>query len=224
MNWYAKTCFPRLLEKVMSKQELKNKRREVLKHARGTILEIGFGTGLNLTEYPLTVHEITTIDVNAGMKVLAKQHMKSSPITVHYYIGSVEALPFDDRCFDTIVSTWTLCSVDDIHKSLQEIKRVLKPDGQLLFIEHGLSHNKNIAKWQQWISPLWQRVSLGCHLNRNMKKLLQENGFHLNVYTEFIMPKTHRLIEQTYQGIATSRRITNILVTRDPSTPCGRSG
>lgn len=135
MNIYSQKAFPFLLDRIMSKPFLTEQRRKILAMAQGKILEIGFGTGLNLSEYPENVQTITTIDINAGMNSLAKKRIKKSKITVNHYIGSVERMPFDDKSFDTVVSTWTLCSIYRIEKALMEIRRVLKKNGKLIFIE-----------------------------------------------------------------------------------------
>ena len=202
MNFYSQKIFPFLLKKNMSKPFLTEQRRKTLASAQGDILEIGFGTGLNLSAYPKNVEMITTIDIHAGMNPLAQKQMERSPIRVNHHVGSVENMPFADNSFDTVVSTWTLCSIEDVENALTEITRVLKQNGKLIFIEHGLSKNLKIKQWQTFLSPFWQKLSLGCHLERNIRELLEKNGFNIVEYEEFDVSRTLKIVGHTYRGIA----------------------
>ncbi|MBI5677389.1 MAG: class I SAM-dependent methyltransferase, partial [Planctomycetes bacterium] len=139
MGLYAKYIFPHILEYVMSSSILVDCRKDTLSEVKGEILEIGFGTGMNLPYYPENVRRITGVDVNIHIHSKAEKRLKSSPIKVDYHTVSAELLPFPSQTFDTVVSTFTLCSIKNIHRALSEIARILKPNGRFCFAEHGLS-------------------------------------------------------------------------------------
>ena len=203
MGLYSNKIFPFFLEKAMSKKQLQKQREHLLKTAKGHVLEIGFGTGLNVPYYSSNVQSITAIDINPGMTSRAKKRMRASSVPIQYHIASVEKLPFEDRSFDTIVSTWTLCSVNQIEKALSEIRRTLKPDGRFLFVEHGLSKKPSLKRWQHFLSPLWLKISLGCYLDRNIREILQLSGFKILEGKEFRLPGMLPIVGYTYRGEAT---------------------
>jgi len=180
MRIYSQFISPRLMNLFMSVKEIAPYRAEVLQHARGKVLEVGFGSGLNLPYYPAHIPEIYTVDVNEGMQSLALKNIARSSIQVNYHTLSAEKLPFPGSSFDTVISTWTLCSIAEVGKALAEIYRVLKPDGQFLFAEHGLSPEPRVQKWQHRLTPLQKIIADGCHLNRNIEALLLNAGFKIN--------------------------------------------
>ncbi|WP_220464019.1 class I SAM-dependent methyltransferase [Adhaeribacter radiodurans] len=155
-------------------------RAELLNHAYGKILEIGFGSGLNLPFYPANIKEINIVEVNDGMKNLAQKNIAQSSIQVNYHTINAEQLPFPDATFDTIVSAWTLCSIVEVSKALIEIYRVLKPEGQFLFVEHGLSNEPQVQKWQHRLTPVQKVIADGCHLDRNIEALIAGAGFQFS--------------------------------------------
>ncbi|MDO1448415.1 class I SAM-dependent methyltransferase [Rhodocytophaga aerolata] len=201
MGIYSKYLFPRLMNAGMSGELTGFYRKEILTHARGKILEIGFGTGLNLPYYPASVKKIHTIDVNAGMNLLAFKHMEKSAIQVEYHIGDAKQLPFGDAFFDTVVSTWTLCSIKNISKALEEIYRVLKPEGKFLFVEHGLSNEAHIQKWQHVVTPIQKVMADGCHVNRNIETLIQGAGFRFETLTKQYAKGVPKVAGYLYYGI-----------------------
>jgi len=186
----------------MSGPEVATYRKQVLSEAKGEVLEIGFGTGLNLAYYPQTVQKISTADPNPGMNSLALKNIEASHIPVEYHILSSEHLPFANEQFDTIVSTWTLCSIADVEQALREIRRVLKPDGRFLFIEHGLSPDAKVQVWQHRLTPLQKKLLGGCHLDRNIKQLIADQGFHFETLKEFYAPDFSKYGGYMYQGSA----------------------
>src|SRR4051794_16385204 len=147
-------------------------RRQLLATVGGDVLEVGFGTGLNLPHYPAQVKRITTVDPNTGMHRLAQRRIRQSKFEVDQRVLSGERLPFDDGTFDCAVSTFTLCSIDDVSEALSEVYRILKPGGRLLFLEHGLSPEPNVQKWQRRLNWLEMRLADGCHLDRDMRELV----------------------------------------------------
>lgn len=202
MGFYSQVIFPRALDWVMSGPVFTQYRQAVLSEVSGEVLEIGFGTGLNLPHYPEPVQKLTAIDPNYGMNALAKKRIQSSGIIVANRVLNGENLPMADNSFDSVVSTWTLCSIAKVEQALQEIHRVLKPGGKFFFIEHGLSDDPKVQVWQHRLTPLQKIIADGCHLDRNMKKLV-ENQFEVLKLEEFYMEETSKLAGYMYKGVAT---------------------
>ncbi|NES20429.1 MAG: class I SAM-dependent methyltransferase [Symploca sp. SIO3E6] len=202
MGFYSEFILPRCLDWTMSTPQLASYRQEVLSEVSGEVLEIGFGTGLNLSYYPQSLTTLTIIDVNPGMNSFAQKRLKNSSITVDSRILNGENLPMADNSFDSIVSTWTLCSITNVDKALQEIHRVLKPGGKFFFIEHGLSAQPQVQIWQNRLNPLQKIIGDGCNLNRNIKQLV---GHHLQLVTldQFYAPKLPKTHGYMYKGVAT---------------------
>jgi ubiquinone/menaquinone biosynthesis C-methylase UbiE len=202
MNIYSRLIFPTLIDRVMSGNDFVNYRREILADATGSVLEIGFGTGLNLAYYPSNkVQKITTVDVNPGMNKIAQKRIATSPISVDYQVLNGERLPMTAATFDTVVSTWTLCSIKHVESAIAEIYRVLKPGGKFLFIEHGLSNEPKIQTWQHRLTPIQKIIADGCHLDREIKSLIANQFADLTV-KEFYAPNKPKIGGYFYQGIA----------------------
>jgi ubiquinone/menaquinone biosynthesis C-methylase UbiE len=178
-------------------------RKEALAEAREAILEIGFGTGLNLPYYPAHVQKISTVDVNNGMNKLAQRNIARSSIIVDYNVLDARRLPFTDASFDTVVSTWTLCSIKNIDEALDEIYRVMKPRGRFIFIEQGLSDNPKVQRWQNRLTPVQKIIADGCHLNRNIEELLKDAGFRFERLKKEYAPGVPRIAGYLYHGVAT---------------------
>ncbi len=203
MGLYSSHIFPYLMNQVMSNKAMTRSRAELLVSASGEIFEIGFGTGLNLKHYPSHVKKITTADVNAGMGKLAQRSIDASPIEVDNRVLNGEDLPLTDESFDTVVCTWTLCSIPNVEQALKELHRILKPGGQFLFVEHGLADNPKTQRMQHRVNPLWKLIGDGCHLNRNITELIQDHHFLLPDVQNFYMPGGPRFASYMYQGVAT---------------------
>jgi ubiquinone/menaquinone biosynthesis C-methylase UbiE len=175
----------------------------LLAHASGNLLEIGFGTGLNLPYYPPHVRKLTTVDPNAGMYRRARRRIKQTGIEVDRRVLGGERLPFEDGTFDCIVSTFTLCSIEEVAPALREVYRVLKAGGKFLFLEHGLSPELNVRKWQHRLNWLQRWLAGGCHLDRDMRALISAQPFASVQMDEFYIEKTPRTHGYLYRGIAT---------------------
>jgi ubiquinone/menaquinone biosynthesis C-methylase UbiE len=173
MGIYSRHVFPRLCDWAMRSPPISRLRRELLSEVDGEILEIGFGTGLNLEHYPEHVRHLTAIDPAVGMTRMARRRMERSEINVKLQAQSAEELRFEDGCFDSVVSTWTLCSIRDGTKAIAEISRVLKPGGRFLFLEHGLSDEAGIQRWQSRLTPLQKRLAEGCRLDLDIEALVR---------------------------------------------------
>jgi ubiquinone/menaquinone biosynthesis C-methylase UbiE len=185
----------------MSSPIISKYRKEILADVSGEVLEIGFGTGLNLAYYPERVQKITTIDPNLGVNKLAKKRINNSEISVNNLTLSGENLPMEDQSFDSVVSTWTLCSIADIDLAISEIHRVLKPGGKFFFIEHGLSDETSIQVWQNRLNPIQNIIGDGCNLNRNMEAIIAKPFNNLTV-KQFYEPKFPKVLGYMYQGVA----------------------
>jgi len=203
MGFYSEVLFPWGMNLVMSGEEFQKQRRAVLQSVDGSILEIGFGSGLNLPHYPTKIKKLVTVDPNPGMARYTAQQIKVSDIEVDRQVLSGESLPMQDEIFDTVVSTWTLCSIENIDKALSEVKRVLKPGGKFVFLEHGLSPDKKVSCWQNRLNGIQKIFGEGCHLNRDMRKLIGDTGFSQLDIENYYFPNTPRFIGYMYRGIAT---------------------
>ena len=204
MNLYNQIALPRLLDWAMSDSNLARYRQEVLAEVQGEVLEIGFGTGLNLPYYPDRIQKITTIDVNPGMSGIAQKRIQATAIAVDHRVLNGEKLPMADHAFDSVVSTWTLCSISNVEQALKEIHRVLKPGGQFFFVEHGLSDDPKVQVWQHRLTPLQKVIADGCCLNRNIKALI-ENQFKTTKLEQFQAQGVSKIAGYLYKGIATKR-------------------
>ena len=202
MGFYSKTILPKLLNTSMADKSLEEFRPKVLAKARGHVLEIGFGSGLNLPFYPKNVARLTAVDINPGMEKFARKVMADSPVKVELLVINGEELPFEDQSFDTVVSTWTLCSIEKIDQALREVRRVLRPDGQFIFIEHGLSPDAKVQKWQRRLNPFQKKLAGNCHLDRPIRSLIENQGFKIGELSEFYINKGPKVAGYFYQGIA----------------------
>jgi len=201
MGFYSNSVIPYCIDLAMSGSNLEQYRQKLLTDVTGEILEIGFGTGLNLPHYPQSVTKITTIDPNPGMQKLARSRIKKSQITVDYKVLNGESLPMPDESFDSVVCTWTLCSIPLVEQALLEVHRLLKPGGKFYFIEHGLSQDLSIQIWQNRLTPIQKVLADGCHLNRSINDLVQQQFPNVTI-EQFYAPKLPKVIGYMYQGIA----------------------
>jgi ubiquinone/menaquinone biosynthesis C-methylase UbiE len=203
MSFFSQVIVPRLCDLLLNKSLLVRHRRELLAHAHGDVLEIGFGTGLNLPYYPERVHKLTAVDPNPGMHRLAEKRIKRGRIKVDQRVLGGERLPFEDGRFDCAVSTFTLCSIEDVARALLEVYRVLKPGGTFLFLEHGLSREPGVQKWQRRLNWLQVRLANGCHLDRDTKALVAAQPFASVEVEEFYLERTPETHGYLYRGVAT---------------------
>jgi ubiquinone/menaquinone biosynthesis C-methylase UbiE len=203
VGYYSEVIFPRLCDLLLNRPFVAKHRRHLLATACGDVLEIGFGTGLNLPHYPAPVRRITTVDPNAGMHRLAQRRIRKWGIEVDQRLLHGERLPFEDNRFDCVVCTFTLCSIEEVDQALGEVYRVLKPGGRLLFLEHGLSPEPRVQKWQRRLNWLEMRLADGCHLDRNIKELVTAQPFSSVEVREFYLERTPRTHGYLYRGMAT---------------------
>ena len=178
MSFYRERVLPHLVNLSMKQANLEPYRRRVVGAAHGRVLEIGVGSGINLGLYTSAAH-VVGLDPSAKLLSMARAAAGDRPRSIELVEGTAEAIPLPARSVDTVVTTWTLCSIPDLPKALNEIRRVLKPEGRLLFAEHGLAPEPNVVRWQNRLTPLWKQIGGGCHLNRPIDKMIGSAGFRL---------------------------------------------
>jgi ubiquinone/menaquinone biosynthesis C-methylase UbiE len=201
MGFYDNRILPHVINLAMSNRELLPYRERVLSSARGRVVEIGIGSGLNLPFYGPQVEEIVGLDPVPRLIAMAQVAAGRSKTRVTFITGSAEAIPIDAHSVDTVVTTWTLCSIPNAVGALREMRRVLKPGGQLLFVEHGLAPEEGVRKWQNRLTPLWKRIGGGCHLNRPIGALIESAGFGITRLDTGYM-KGPRPMTFLYEGCA----------------------
>ena len=179
MNFYDLWILPPILDLVMRQHQLQKYRREVVAAANGRVLEVGVGSGLNFPFYGKQVEIVFGIDPSPHLLAIARRRAATAGVRAELLQGSAIAIPLADNTIDTVVMTWTLCSIPDPLAALREMRRVLKPHGKLLFVEHGLSPESGIERWQHRLTPIWCHVGGGCHLDRKMDDLIRSAGFDL---------------------------------------------
>lgn len=178
MRVYSKYILPGLIDWACSQPTGMLQREKVIPQARGHVLEVGIGSGMNLSYYHgEEVEHLTAIDPSLELWERRQIDLASLDFTVDFIKGSAQELPFGDSTFDTVVSTSTLCSIRHVEEALKEMHRVLKPEGKLLLGEHGVAPDESLARYQNLLNPIWKRISGGCHLNRDIPALLEAAGF-----------------------------------------------
>lgn len=202
MGLYHRCVFPYLLDRAMSSKVLREPRRRTLARASGRILEIGFGTGMNLRHYPAGVTRIEAIDPDLDLDRFAAPRIAQSPIEVEFRHLDAEKLPFPAQRFDTVVCTLTLCSIPDAGHALAEVWRVLKRGGQFLFLEHGLSPTPGVARWQRRLTPVQRRLGGGCHLDRDTTRLLAASRLDVRHVEHYYLRGVPRFAGYMSEGVA----------------------
>jgi len=203
VGFYARRVLPYLINAAMKNKDATRLRAAWVPEARGSVLEIGIGSGLNLAFYSCQVECVYGVEPSTELQKMAEERAKRSNTRVEFLSQSAEdKIALADESVDTIVMTWTLCSISDPIRALAQMKRVLKPDGRMLFIEHGKSPDAGVARWQDRLTPPWKKIGGGCHLNRKIDALLGAAGFAIQElktgYLSGPRPMTY-----TYQGFAT---------------------
>jgi ubiquinone/menaquinone biosynthesis C-methylase UbiE len=202
MGLYAKYLLPRLIDLAMRNKDTARLRAECVPRACGEVVEIGIGSGLNLPFYSSDVQHVYGIDPSVELQRMARKRAAMGSIKVEFISRSAEEpLPFVSGSIDTVLVTWTLCSIPNALQALQQMKRILKPCGHLIFVEHGRSVDPGVVVWQDRLTPLWERIGGSCHLNRKIDALVETAGFRIVEIKTFYLPGP-RPMTYTYQGIA----------------------
>lgn len=203
MGFYCDHIFPHLMEWVMTGEEFRRLRTDLLASAHGEVLELGIGTGLNLPHYPETVTGLEAVDPADLLPKTVAARSADLPFPVRIQRGTAEMLPHADRRFDYVISTWTLCTIPNPGLALQEVGRVLKSGGSFLFLEHGRSDDQTIAVWQDRLNPIQNVIGCGCNLNRKIDQLIEQAGLTIIRIDRFTMESIPRLGGAMYRGVAT---------------------
>jgi SAM-dependent methyltransferase len=203
MGLYARHLGPRLVRCMCAMGDVQHEREKVVPRATGVVLEIGIGPGLNLPLYdPSRVERVIGVDPNESFLRLGREERGRCAVPLEIVVAPAEALPLADGSIDTAVVTFTLCSVDDPLRALAEVRRVLKPGGRVLFLEHGLSDDPAVARWQHRLNPVWRPLAVGCNLTRPVRGLFAQAGFRIDKVEEYYMPRTPAPIGFQCRGVA----------------------
>ncbi|MHB1304722.1 MAG: class I SAM-dependent methyltransferase [Acidiphilium sp.] len=201
MNFYDRRVLPHILNFVMRQDALMPFRRRVIGAAQGRVLEFGVGSGLNLPLYGSGATSVTGIEPSPALLGMARDRAAGAIVPIELIEASAESLPIETASIDTIVTTWTLCTIPNAVQALREARRVLKPGGTLLFVEHGRAPEPDVARWQDRLDRPWGMIAGGCHINRKIDALIAESGFRIEHLSHDRMPgpRTHNYL---YEGRA----------------------
>ena len=189
MNFYQKRILPKLIDRACGMDVISQERRKLIPAAYGRVLEIGIGSGLNAPFYDgASVEKLWGLEPSAELREMALSRMAIQPFPVELIEGSAEQIPLSDRSMDTVVTTYTLCTIPDPARALRQMRRVLKPEGQLLFAEHGKAPDAAVRWWQNLLTPVWKPIAGGCHLNRDIPLLIRNAGFQLTQLEDGYLP------------------------------------
>lgn len=203
MSFYDEHVLPHVIDHVCTIGPIMKLRKQVVPRARGVVLEVGMGSGVNLQYYdPDRVEFVWGLEPSEGMRRKAADNLARSPVEVRWLDLPGEEIPLEDNSVDTVLLTFTLCTIPDWHKAMQQMYRVLKPGGQLLFCEHGRAPQPGIRKWQDRITPAWMKIAGGCHLNRPIDRLIKESGFALDAVENLYVKNTPKIAGYIYHGVA----------------------
>jgi ubiquinone/menaquinone biosynthesis C-methylase UbiE len=203
MGFYDKYILPHFLNCACGSKPIVYQREKVVPMAEGLVLEVGIGSGLNIPFYDSTkVDKILGLDPSEELNRMALKVAADKGIPVEFILGGAEAIPLPDNHVDTVLVTYTMCTIPEVAAANKEILRVLKPQGKMIFCEHGLAPDANISKWQNRIDPYWGKIAGGCHLNRNIPALIAEAGFEIESMEQMYLPSTPKFTGYNYWGTA----------------------
>lgn len=203
MGFYDEKILPTLIDVGCSLEPAMALRRKLVPEARGRVLEVGMGSGINLALYnPDQVEFVWGLEPSPGMRHKARSNIANSPVEVRLLDLPGEQIPLEDNSVDTVLLTFTLCTIPDWQAALAQMYRVMKPGARLLFCEHGRADSPALQKWQDRITPLWKKCFGGCHLNRPIASLIEEGGFTIHSLENFYMEKGPKFVGYMYFGHA----------------------
>jgi len=189
LSWYEERILPHMINFACSASPNQKQRQKIVPEAEGEILEIGFGSGLNIPYYDrLKVRKIWALEPSAGMRRKARPAVDETDMDIEFVDLPGEQIPLDDNSVDTILMTYTLCTITDTKTALEGMRRVLRPGGRLLFCEHGRAPDENVRRWQNRLNPAWSRIAGGCNMNRDIPALINEGGFAIKVDERMYIP------------------------------------
>lgn len=203
MGWWADEVVPRIVDKALNGPDELAARERVCAGLRGDVLELGFGSGRNLRWLPAGVRSVAAVEPSGVGFRMAEDRIARSEVPVRLVGLDGARLQVESGSVDSVLTTWTLCTIPDVLGALREARRVLKPDGRLHFLEHGLAPDAGTARWQRRLDPVQMRLAAGCHLSRPIDLLLREAGFHLERLDRYYAPKKPKVMGSMYEGVAT---------------------
>ncbi|MBT3350188.1 MAG: class I SAM-dependent methyltransferase [Nitrospinaceae bacterium] len=189
MGLWSKFMFPIGMDWIMGGPQFQAEREKSLVSAQGEVLELGFGTGLNLPHYPESVDSLYLVDPEVFLPRRVEKRIAAVRMPVRREATSAEELPFEADRFDCVVSTWTLCAISDLDSALKEVVRVLKPEGKFIFLEHGRSDDVSVARWQDRLNPIQRICGCGCNMNRKIDTFICDAGLEIETIDRFLMPR-----------------------------------
>ena len=203
MSFYEDRILPHVIDRACSMGQIMKLRSQIVPHARGRVLEVGMGSAINMEFYNADqVEMVYGLEPSAGMRRKAQPNLVRSSVKVEWLDLPGECIPLEDQSVDTVLLTFTLCTIPDWHLALEQMSRVLKPGGELLFLEHGESPDDSIRKWQNRVTPGWKKLAGGCHLNRNIADLIRHAGFDIIELENLYVPKAPKIAGYIYIGRA----------------------
>ena len=201
---YEKYALPKLLDCCCSTKAVYYERYKIVPLAKGKVLEIGIGSGLNMPYYTgSSVEKIIGLDPSEELNEIALKKAKDTKLNIDFILNGAEEISLPNNSIDTVLVTYTLCTIPQVSEALNEMKRVLKDDGMFLFCEHGIAPDKNIVNWQNRINPLWGKLFGGCNINRDIPKIIQQSGLKINKLEQMYLPSTPKIVGYNYWGMAT---------------------
>ena len=206
MSLYDKYVLPKFLNCACGSNPVARQRQKVVPLVEGKVLEIGIGSGLNLPFYDKSkIDELWGLDPSEELSDMAKKVADSENIEVNFISSGAEEIPLPDKYFDSVLITYTMCTIPQVARANREIKRVLKTGGKLIFCEHGEAPDENIRKWQKRINPFWGKLAGGCNIDRKIPTLIQNSGFEIVELEEMYLPKTPKIVGYNYWGYAVEK-------------------
>lgn len=202
MGFYAERIFPKIMNLVMNTKQSRRIRSEVCAPLAGDVLEIGFGSGLNLPHLPEAVVRLRAVDPMQRGRVIAAKRLAASAVPVDFIGLDGQQLSLKDHSVDAVLATWTLCSIPDAVAAVREVRRVLKPGGKFHFVDHGRAPDEKVRKWQNRLNGLQNRMACGCNLNRDIPTLIESGGLTIEQLTTFYAKGEPKTMGWTYQGVA----------------------
>ena len=203
MSLYDKYILPKVLNCTCGSKPISYQRKKVVPLAKGKILDIGIGSGLNIPFYDLSkIDKIYGLDPSSELIKIAKKIAVKKNISIEFLLCGAEDIPLPNNSIDTVLITYSMCTIPEVLKANYEMLRVLKPDGRLIFCEHGLAPDKSVAKWQKRINPVWGKIAGGCNLDRDIPNLISSSGFKILSIEEMYLPSTPKFAGYNYWGIA----------------------
>ena len=203
MRLYDKYILPKCLNCLCSAEPIGYQRRKVVPSVRGAVLEVGIGSGLNLPFYDKSkVDKIWGLDPSEELHKMAAKVASQTGLEVDFIIGEAEDIPLSDNVVDTVLITYTMCTIPEVKKANKEMRRVLKPTGKMVFCEHGKAPDQSVLKWQRRINPIWKKIAGGCNLHRNIPYLIEDSGFKIEKLDTMYLPSTPKFAAYNYWGYA----------------------